>query len=318
MSLALKFRPAQRQACKASIMIEGLTGTGKSGLALMIARALTESWEKIYAVDTENQSLDLYEHKKLHTGEVVGAFNKVDLTEVDGFKPSNYQVLTNAAIAAGAQAVILDSISHMWTGKDGVLYLVEQVKNNNPKMDNYRVWGVPEVSKEKTALVHIIRNSNAHIITTVRVKEKFEMVYDESRKSNVVKSLGEQQIQQGELKYEPDLVLHMLEPGTRSGKNPKAVVIKSRYDILEKGAEYEFTPALLQQLKEYLLEGVDPEVLLAKQQADYCEAVTTYVGTNATRASIWNTIKQDNGYEKTKLEEIPLEDLKLMYQQLTS
>jgi len=32
-----KSRKAQRTQCKASIMIEGLTGKGKSGLALMLA-----------------------------------------------------------------------------------------------------------------------------------------------------------------------------------------------------------------------------------------------------------------------------------------
>ena len=58
MAVTSKFRKAARQKLKASIMIEGLQGSGKSGLALLLAKALTDDWDKIYAIDTENQSLD--------------------------------------------------------------------------------------------------------------------------------------------------------------------------------------------------------------------------------------------------------------------
>ena len=37
-----KFRKVERQKVKASIMIEGLQGTGKSGLALAIAKVLSK------------------------------------------------------------------------------------------------------------------------------------------------------------------------------------------------------------------------------------------------------------------------------------
>ena len=59
---------AQRMQSKASIVIEGLSGTGKSGLALLIARALADSWDKVFAVDTENRSLDLFEGLTLSDG----------------------------------------------------------------------------------------------------------------------------------------------------------------------------------------------------------------------------------------------------------
>ena len=58
--IATQFRKAQRQKVKASIMIEGLQGSGKSGLALAIASVLASSQDKIFAIDTENKSLDLF------------------------------------------------------------------------------------------------------------------------------------------------------------------------------------------------------------------------------------------------------------------
>ena len=65
------FTKLKREACKASIMIEGLTGKGKSGLALMIAYGLvggfkelpegadkaTNIWDKIFAIDTATRLL---------------------------------------------------------------------------------------------------------------------------------------------------------------------------------------------------------------------------------------------------------------------
>jgi adenylylsulfate kinase-like enzyme len=78
-----KFRKATRQKLKAAIMIEGLQGSGKSGLALTLARALSSDWDKIYAIDTENKSLDLFQGIKMNTGEVFSEFNKVDLTAED-------------------------------------------------------------------------------------------------------------------------------------------------------------------------------------------------------------------------------------------
>ena len=74
MAFIAKFELTERIACKASIMIEGLTGTGKSGLALMLAYALAggfkpenqtpekqkEIWKTVFAIDTENKSLNLF------------------------------------------------------------------------------------------------------------------------------------------------------------------------------------------------------------------------------------------------------------------
>ena len=220
------FRKVERQKVKASIMIEGLQGTGKSGLALALAKVLASDWNKIYAIDTENQSLDLFDTIKLNTGEVVKDFNKVDLTVDDGFAPSNYATLRDQAIEAGAEVIIMDSISHMWNRKGGLLDKVTEAQANG--LDSYRSWGTDENRKEKELIFDLVRSPKAHIITTVRDKEKFGMEFDEARGKNKVVSLGEQQVQQEGLKYEPDLVLRMVSAGAPDGTAPVAEVLKSR------------------------------------------------------------------------------------------
>ena len=55
-----QFEDAQRVQCKASIEFEGLSGTGKSGAAMLTAAILADyDWKSIYACDTENRSLRL-------------------------------------------------------------------------------------------------------------------------------------------------------------------------------------------------------------------------------------------------------------------
>lgn len=324
------FTLLKREACKASIMIEGLTGKGKSGLALMLAYGLeggfienadektkAEAWKKVFTIDTENRSLNLFIGIPTSWGETFGQFYGAQLTSDDGYAPSNYLYLRDAAVKAGADVVISDSITHMWTAKGGVLDKVNEIKIKNPRMDNYRVWGEPEVSAEKQALIDVIRDHRCHVITTVRVKEKFDMQYNADKQKNEVVSIGEQQLQQEGLKYEPDLVLHMVSPGSGStSKNPQATVIKSRYAILTEGETYEFTPQLCEQLRQYLAEGVSIDELLEQQRQDYVVAITNILDTNASAKTIWHVLKEEAGVKDSKLSEIPLQTLKLLYSQL--
>ena len=307
-----KFRKATRQKLKASIMIEGLQGSGKSGLALLIAKALTDSWDKIYAIDTENRSLDLFEGIKMNTGEVFGAFNKVDLTMTDGYAPSNYLALRDEAVKDGAEVIIMDSISHMWNRKGGLLDMVAEAQSAG--LDNYRSWGTDKNRKEKELLNDIVRCADAHTITTVRIKEKFGLEYDETKGKNKVVSLGEQQIQQDGLKYEPDLVLRMVSPGNMDGTNPVVTVLKSRYAILRTGEDYEITAELLKQLREYLDEGVSPDVIIEEQRQELIKQVKEYCNTT-TRKSIWKSLKESSGFTG-KLEDMPMEILKPLLKKL--
>lgn len=313
------FHDAKREACKASIMIEGLPGRGKTGLALDIAYALTNDWSKVFMVDTENDSAKLFEGLMSAQGNKFEPWKHGSLTADVGFSPGNYLAYRTAAIRLGALACIFDSASHAWNYKGGVLDLVSQAKANNPRYakDNYAAWGDEIVVREKNDLLEMIRAS-IHMITTVRVKERFEYSQDEGKTKLV--SLGEQQIQQADLKYEPDLVLHMLRPGKNRDTlvAPLARVIKSRYAIFEEDQEYEFTPALLAQLREYLDQGVDPAVLLAQQQKEYADAVKNLLDSKPNFVPIWKVIKQDAGFGDTALADIPLQALRGLYVKLTA
>lgn len=312
-----KFETVTRQQCKASILIEGLSGRGKSGLALVLARALASDWDKVYAIDTENKSLKLYDGLPCSSGGKFEGFKVGDFTPEIGFKPTNYVAFREAAIEAGAEVLIQDSITHAWSYSGGILDMVANLKKSNARYqkDSYAAWGDDTIVKEKQLLNEMFRDHRCHVISTVRVKEKMEYDKDANGKTVLV-SLGEQEIMQNDVKYEPDLVLHMIEPGTKN-KAPKAKVIKSRYAILEVDEVYEFTAELCAQLKAYLDEGTSPEVLLEQQRQEYIEGMKTFLDTHPNAVPLWKQLKKDKGYEDTKLADIPLDVIKDLFVTLT-
>ncbi len=324
MSFVPLVEKAKREKCKASIMIEGLPGSGKSGLALVLAEGLSnKSWEGVGAIDTENKSLKLFPGTNSSSGIPFGEFYVTYLTPDIGCKPTNYTAIrTYMKEKHEIEVCVKDSISHAWMYKGGVLDLLSKAKKKSAHYakDNYAAWGDEEVVEEKNEILQLIRDPDIHVITTVRVKEKFEYETGDDGK-NKLKSLGEQQIQQAELKYEPDLVLHMTQPGYVTKDQiiyPKARVNKTRYNPFTLGEEYEFKPSLIQDLKSYLEEGEDPEVITERHRQEYVAILTEHLKKNKTVIPIWKALKKDAGFEESKLEDLSLKVIKDLYLKLTS
>lgn len=305
----LNFRDATRQQAKASILIEGLSGRGKSGLALLLAHALAgKDWSKVYAVDTENRSLDLFEGINMSSGAKCEPFKKVDLLPAHGFAPSNYLLCKENAIKAGGEVMINDSITHMWQQEGGVLDIVSAIQlKDSKRYNNYTAWGAPEVKAEKQAIFNVVRDARIHVISTVRVKEKFEINSD-----HTLTSLGEQEQQMPDLKYEPDLVVQMLKAGAMNGTPPTAKVIKSRYAILQEGEVYQFTDAIIDSLVDYLHKGTDPKELLEKQRVDYIKTIKEILESDVSKKTMFPILKEQQGHKDTKLVDLPLEVLQTL------
>lgn len=304
----LQFRDATRAQSKACILIEGLSGSGKSGLALLLGYALAgNDWKKLYAVDTENKSLDLFEGIRLNDGTVINPpFRKLDLLATHGYAPTNYLICKENALKQGAQAIINDSLTHMWQMSGGVLQRVTALEQANSKVNKFSAWGTPEIVEEKNAIYDVTRDSRIHVISTVRLKEKHELVGGE------VKSLGEQEIFMPDFKYEPDLVLRMVAPGTDLGTPPVAKVEKTRYTIFTKDETYSFTPELIAQLVSYLNDGADPAVLQEQQRLEYVEAITKVLDAEISKKTMFPILKEQIGVKDVALTELPLDKVRTL------
>ena len=300
------FQEATRYQSKASIVIEGLSGTGKTGLALQIARALAD-YPDIYAMDTECKSMNLFEGIKLTGGEPIGKFKKVDVPANEA-APSTFLAFRDAACAQGAKVCIQDSTTHAWSY---VLDAVTAANNASGKTGKaVNGWGDPTVVPEKNILSSALwRDERCHVISTVRMKEKIVIGEDKT-----VTKIGEQPIQQDQVKYEPDLIIHLTKAGTPDGEPAIGVIEKSRYAIFKVGESYSFTNDLVQQLAAYLDDGADPDELLAKQKDNMVQVVTEMLNAQPTAAIKLKTFKKTQGIEDSaKLNDMTLEQLNKLY-----
>ena len=308
--MAVQFTKATRKQAKASVLIEGLQGRGKSGLALSMAKVLADNdWDSVYAVDAENKSLSLFVDNTLHTGDKVGPFNVLELSNETGYKPSTYAAARDFAIENHGKVIINDSTTHMWQYKGGVLDMVNEAKKTNK--DKYAVWGEPQIAAEKQVIMDLMRSPYIHVINTVRMKEKMLYSVDETGKATLEKA-GDQPIMMPDIAYEPDLVLEMVKAGTDT-EAPIARVDKSRYAIFKPGETYVFTEQLLQQFKSYLNEGADPEKIFEQQRQDLIKAIKEQLDANESLKKLWKPLKKKAGVEDKQLDEIPLPKLKQLY-----
>lgn len=309
---------AQRAKLKASILIDGMSGDGKSGLALQAAYYLSgEDFNKVGAVDTENMSLPLYIGKKMPDGTQYQSFWHYNLDNITGYKPEYYLLSRQDAVKnQKVEAMIFDSISHAWAQKDGVLDLVTNVnisKNTNSK--NFNAWNDEEVRDQKQKLLELIRHRDCHQICTGRIKKDYiiseEEVPGTGRTRQKIEAKGMALIQESSIEFEPDLVIRMVTPGSQT-EYPKGEILKSRYDIFTKGEIYTFTPQVWRNLKEWLENGKDMEEIEEEMRLEYIEAITKFLDTNPKQVPIYSTQKSYLGFNKP-LKELTLEQIKRLY-----
>ena len=86
-----QFEEATREKSKASILIEGLSGKGKSGLALLLGYYLAgKDFSKVFDIDTENNSVNLFVGIDSSGGMKFQGFKHGKFTPDLKYKPSHY------------------------------------------------------------------------------------------------------------------------------------------------------------------------------------------------------------------------------------
>ena len=108
--MAIEFKKAHRSKAKLRLAIAGPSGAGKTYSALLIASGIVPL-EKVAVIDTESGSADLYED--------LGGYSTVTINPP--YSPQKYIEAIRAAEAAGFELIIIDSLSHAWSGEGGLL-----------------------------------------------------------------------------------------------------------------------------------------------------------------------------------------------------
>ena len=179
----MKLQIAQRHQVKLRIGLSGPSGFGKTYSALLMAYGITNDWNKIALIDTENKSASLYSH--------LGEFNVLSLGEP--FTPERYLEAIKLCEDSGIELIIVDSISHEWQGKGGCLEIHEQLGGR------FQDWA--RVTPRHNAFIDAIILSKCHLITTSRSKVDYSLDKDGNGKTKVMK-LGTKAITREGFEYE--------------------------------------------------------------------------------------------------------------------
>lgn len=179
----MKLQKAQRHQVKLRIGLSGPSGFGKTYSALLMAYGITNDWNKIALIDTENKSASLYSH--------LGDFNVLSLDEP--FSPERYLEAIKLCEDSNIELIIVDSISHEWQGKGGCLEIHEQLGGR------FQDWA--RVTPRHNAFIDAIILSKCHLITTSRSKVDYSLDKDGNGKTKVMK-LGTKSITREGFEYE--------------------------------------------------------------------------------------------------------------------
>jgi hypothetical protein len=152
-----EIRPAVRKATPALIALWGESGTGKTYSALHLARGLVGPKGKIGLIDTENRRAEFY-------SQLVGGWDHLDLQPP--FTPARYTAAMRAFEDRGDYGcIIVDSMSHVWVGEDGVLEMAERRGGNG-----INKWAAPKMAYQR--MLNTLLRAPVHVIFCLRAKEK--------------------------------------------------------------------------------------------------------------------------------------------------
>ena len=194
--MAFKITQAKRKALKFKGAIAGPSGSGKTWSSLLLARGLVGEQGRIALADSEHDSALMY----------------ADLTPFShiSFDPpysiDRYLEVMMLAQKEGFDALILDQISHAWSGQGGLLEGVNQRELSGKAPNKFAAWawGTPK----QIELIEGMLSFPGHLIATMRTKTEYVVERNESGKS-VPRKVGTAPVQRDGMEYEFQVVIEL-------------------------------------------------------------------------------------------------------------
>ncbi len=222
------FKKATKAQAKLRLGLIGPAGSGKTMTALRVAHGLGG---RIAVIDTERGSASLY------AGERGLGF---DVLELETYEARNFIEAIADAEAAGYEVLIIDSLSHAWAGKGGILEFVDKAAKRSGG-GSFSGWR--DATPLHNQLVDAILGAKMHIICTLR--SKVEHVIEQVNGKTQVRKVGLQPVQRDGLEYEFTVVGDV-------NQDHELIVTKTRAAFLKDAIVREAGEDLGKQLREWL------------------------------------------------------------------
>jgi nucleoside-triphosphatase THEP1 len=245
----MSFKRATKAAAKLRLGLIGPAGSGKTMTALRVAHGLGG---RVAVIDTERGSASLY------SGERGLDF---DVLELDSYEAEKFIQAIGQAEAAGYDVLIIDSLSHAWAGKGGILEFVDKAAKRSGG-GSFSGWR--DATPLHNQLVDAILGAKLHIIATLR--SKVEHVIEQVNGRTQVRKVGLQPVQRDGLEYEFTVVGDVTQ-------DHELIITKTRAAWLKDQIIREAGEDLGRQLAAWLSDGLPSPVASAPTPAKTAPAV---------------------------------------------
>ena len=244
-----KIKKATKTKTFLRMTMDGPSGSGKTYTALRFAHALAGGG-KICVIDTERGSASKYAREAPD-----GMPWDFDVIELTTFSPATYTDAINYVVSQGYNVLVIDSLSHAWSGKDGALQIKDRQGGNS-----FAAWR--KVTPIHDGMVDAILNAPLHVITTMRSRMEHVMEKDEKGRTTVRK-VGMAPVQRAGMEYEFDVVVDL-------DWSHIATISKSRCSAMQDATTEKPGPEFFRPLMEWLEQGEEraPVVAPPIPQAD--------------------------------------------------
>ena len=191
------FRKATKEQAFARVCLDGPSGAGKTWTGLVTATALADGGT-VAVIDSERGSASLY----------ADLFD-FDVMEIDGsYDPTKYVRAIRDAQAAGYKALLIDSLTHAWSGQGGVLDQVDAAKSRFGG-NTQRAWAVGTPLWQ--GLIDAILQANLHVVCTIRSKTRW-VEEDDGRGKKGYRRAGTEPVARDGIEFEFQVVGDMDSP----------------------------------------------------------------------------------------------------------
>lgn len=189
------FQPASKRQLRALVALEGPTGSGKTWTALEWATVLADGG-KIAVVDTENGSASYYADR----------FTFDVLAWPAPYDTNRLRDVISQAADAGYAVLIIDSLTHFWSGEGGILDVVNAA-GKRASGNQFAGWaiGTPQLR----ALIDTMRHTPIHVIATMRSKMEYIQDKDDRSGRTTVRKVGMAPEMRAGIDYEFTVVAEM-------------------------------------------------------------------------------------------------------------
>lgn len=287
---------AVRQKMKVPIMLMGASGSGKTVGALLIAKGIVwqmfpdlsddEKWEKIAVIDTEHSRSTLYAGMTIKDQEI-GSFLHYDLSKP--YTPQRYKDAFMECKQAGCEVIIVDSITHAWSGEGGVLDKV------NALGGKFSDWN--KVKPDENTLLSMFLDTDVHVIACVRSKQGYELTTLDTGKLQIEK-VGLKAEQKDSLEYEFAITFQLYQNHTAEPMKDNSNSFDGRFIITEETGK---------QIYEWAEEGVDIKAIERKKKADTITQINQLAALSEKHQKLLDDIRfKMNGIELEEFEQVAL------------